>query len=104
MDKKREYIKVNELITDRKSSENANTITYKILNSEHDVIVIDWDDSGVLGAPFMNTYLDNLRSIHFSKKVLINLNMSKSNLNAFKSFMVDPKEEKIFKHFENLRE
>lgn len=96
-----DYIKVNELITDRKSSENADVLTQRIINSDYSKIVVDWEESGVMDLAFVDRYLNALRGFCGSNKKIINKNLSKSALAFIKPIIVDKSEIGIFDHIYN---
>ena len=101
MTENNEYIKVNELITNRTTAENADRLTQRIINSDHSRIVVDWEVSGSIDAAFVDRYLNALRGFCGPNKLIINKNLSKSALDYIKPFIVDKSEIGIFEHVYN---
>jgi hypothetical protein len=86
-------IKVNELIKNRESVEDADILISEIMNCNESIIQIDWENSGGISIAFFDRLLNYLKT---SKKNIIDLNLSEHEKEIIRSFMVDSEEKKYF--------
>lgn len=89
-----EIIKVNELIENRNSVEEADILINKIRSSDAPIIKIDWENSGVISIAFVDRLLSYLKT---SGKNIIDLNLHDDEKKYIRNIMRDPREKKYFK-------